>query len=498
MHQTLMYLHDRMFVHKRDREWLMSIFVKKMIKSVARSNGTNIGSNKWGKALTFLYGASGPAMVRNDDLPESEHTKWLIDSFKRHLNQHVTTSGKTVLRIKLMLDYIRRQTLGMSVLEVFQFWQPQFNNDEDFLHDFGIKVGLRQNDCGHLSDRANTRVISGNSESHIGIRHICTDCFDRDAHLYTHNGNDRFLLTEFAVEARTDRGNLILDRRHPNVTWLERYQCFTDGSWSPYTNLIDQYHSSKSKGFDIIDSPWFRQHRRAFGLELEIQVRNENSSIAAGRIHDVVNPSGETGEYCYFERDGSIGEGFEIVTQPAGMDIHRQKLALFLNNPDIKRNMRSHEGGSCGLHIHVGRQYVTQAQIYRVQAFLNDVRNEGIVRKVSRRYSNNYARINHHMGKLSPEGKHSGERYEALNVTNSNTIEFRIFRGSLRYESVMAALEFVDALLNFCMPGQTSIRDFNSIGFRRFISAPEHRTDTEHLRPYLSINPSTDNESVAA
>jgi hypothetical protein len=176
------------------------------------------------------------------------------------------------------------------------------------------------------------------------------------------------------------------------------------------------------------------------------------------------------------------------------LDTHREKLNLFLNDESLKRGLRSHEGGSCGLHIHVGRQFVTQAQIYRVQSFLNDVRNEGLIRKVSRRYSTSYARIRHEMAKLSPMNKRSSERYEALNVTNTDTIEFRIFRGSLRYESVMAALEFVDSLLSFSMPGQTAFSEFNSIGFRRYISRKENRADTKFLRNYLSINDRTDDE----
>jgi len=222
-------------------------------------------------------------------------------------------------------------------------------------------------------------------------------------------------------------------------------------------------------------------------------------NTAAGKVHDVLNPSGNVGEYCYFERDGSIGHGFELITQPAGLDLHRQKFDLFLNNAELKRGLRSHEGGSCGFHVHVGRQYLTQAQIYRVQSFLNDVRNEGLIRMIARRYGAGYCRVKAEMAKFTSHGKHSNDRYEMLNVSNDKTVEFRIFRGSLRYESIAAALEFCNALLTFCQPGEVAFNQFNAVGFRQFITRVDMRSDTKFLRAYLNVNADTDGErSIAA
>lgn len=41
------------------------------------------------------------------------------------------------------------------------------------------------------------------------------------------------------------------------------------------------------------------------------------------------------------------------------------------------------------------------------------------------------------------------ERHTAVNFTNSDTIEFRIFKGTLKYTTVMATLEMVHALVGF-------------------------------------------------
>ena len=37
-------------------------------------------------------------------------------------------------------------------------------------------------------------------------------------------------------------------------------------------------------------------------------------------------------------------------------------------------------------------------------------------------------------------------RYTCVNLTNANTIEFRIFRGTLKYNTLIATLQFVEKL----------------------------------------------------
>ncbi len=49
------------------------------------------------------------------------------------------------------------------------------------------------------------------------------------------------------------------------------------------------------------------------------------------------------------------------------------------------------------------------------------------------------------------DAKHfSGNRYEAVNLANPDTVELRIFKGTLKYTSFMKNLEFVSATIRFC------------------------------------------------
>jgi hypothetical protein len=469
--------------------------VKRLLKSVARSTGGRIHTNRWLRLIQELAAAH---------IEDGKGREFISDVLSL-VSQYERTHPMTVARINLMCDIIVQRVFVSGEERdygyILQMHQVAFdaNNDSSWIENVSSRMGIYRADCGHYSERRYTYIGDQDSVEHHST--VCHQCREQDvsAGIRQEMLHGEYILSAFAVEY-TDESNRrrVGDRRanylrQHNGRWVHIH-------WSPYANLVDSYHSSRSKGFHVIDSPWFRSHRRAFGCELEVQVTSSNTPVntAAGKVHDVLNPSGNVGEYCYFERDGSIGHGFELITQPAGLDMHREKFALFLNNPDLKRGLRSHEGGSCGFHVHVGRQYLTQAQIYRVQSFLNDVRNEGLIRMIARRYGAGYCRVKAEMAKFTAHGKHSSDRYEMLNVSNDHTVEFRIFRGSLRYESIAAALEFCNALLTFCQPGEVAFNQFNAVGFRQFITRIDMRSDTKFLRAYLNVDADTDGERSRA
>lgn len=488
------YARRRLFAQPTGRQDFIYAFTKRTLKSVARSTGARIHTNKWVRLIDML------AM----SYPETKGPAFL-DDLKQHVMTYTRTHPKTCNRLDFLITYVKEYRCAMQQIKapLFNTFEAHFDahNDASWLVEVASRHHIVRSECGHWTDQSERFIVIGNQDAYLARRSVCSDCADYMLTSGTHimDEGNRLFLSEFAVSYRTaGQATRVGDRRDTNIMFDATRQIYHDNTWSPYEGLIDGYHSSKAKGFHIIDSPWFRSHRRAFGCELEVQVRSGNVNAACGKVHDILNPNGDVGEYCFFERDGSIGTGFEIVTQPAGLDIHRAKFDAFLNNDDAKRGLRSHEGGACGFHVHVGRQYVTQSQIYRIQSFLNDVRNESLIRAVARRYENGFSKFKPQMAKFTPHGKNTGDRYEALNVQNSETIEFRIFRGSLRYESIIAALEFVNATLTFCTPGVTAITDFHAIGFKRFIMSDEMKPDTKFLRSYLSLDADTDNERKAA
>jgi hypothetical protein len=477
------------------KDIFLRVLIRMALKKVARTTASRAHNIRILNVIDMLAVA----------LP-AEEGKQMLDKLLA-INETFTRShASSSLRIALILSLIKEHRCDQSnnMAPVLNGFYDRFSNANalSWLSDIAASLNLRMAECRHFYEPGGERYMMGSMESHLGHRLICSHCASHEVAsgaYIRHGGRNELYVAQYCVQIHSSGNDVYWgDSRNDGVTFNVQRDMWVDRRWNPYGNIINAYHSSRGQGFHVIDSPWYRSNRRAFGCELEIQVRDGNKDAAAGKIHEVLNPSLRLGEYCFFERDGSIGEGFEIVTQPAGLDVHRDKLALFLNSKELKKGLRSHEGGACGFHVHVGRDFLTQGQIFRIQAFLNDVRNEQLIRSVARRYGNGYVQYKPDLSKFTAKGKLSRERYEALNVCNADTVEFRIFRGSLRYESMMSALEFVNAICTFCTPGVASLREFNTLGFKEFLLQPEQRAETKFLRAYLSIDDERDNEIAAA
>ena len=243
-------------------------------------------------------------------------------------------------------------------------------------------------------------------------------------------------------------------------------------------NVIGEYHSSKPH-FRVLADDWTIQYQRAMGIELEVEANNIIPNDAAARIHQTVNGS-RYGHRVFFERDGSLRNGFEIISQPMSLPAIRETFA-FLKDQSLVANLRSHLTSTCGLHIHVGRMNLSQLAIAKMVVFVNDPANDAFITALARRYNTDYCRMTE---KNLATAHLPGNRYEAINLTGRNTIEFRIFKGSLKYEAVIAAAEFVHALVEFCSQPNTRIKSLHVKAFMRFCRA-RMRGDTAILRQYL-------------
>jgi hypothetical protein len=125
--------------------------------------------------------------------------------------------------------------------------------------------------------------------------------------------------------------------------------------------------------------------------------------------------------------------------------------------------------------------------------FINDSNNQKLIRDIARRANADYAQIKNKKASYQwlKRARASGdplnclneERREALNFQNEKTIEFRLFKGTLRYETIMACLEFTYATWFFTR--DTGVTDLTTPNFINFICRPENRESTKFLRAYL-------------
>lgn len=252
------------------------------------------------------------------------------------------------------------------------------------------------------------------------------------------------------------------------------------------TSIIGNYHSSKHHLGVYYRNPRTKAlvPSRVIGIELEVEVsRDFSTTDRAGYIDRLINQPHwlQMGSrYAWFERDGSLERGFEVVTAAGPLEMHRQHMAAFLNDAGAVEGLSSHDTTTCGLHVHVDRAGLSQLTVGKVCVFVNAESNRELVTAVARRGANTYSKF---VDKRLADGKHmSPSRYEAVNV-GAVTLEFRIFKGSLKFEAVMAAAEFARSVVLFCTTA--SAAELTSKAFLAWCDRPEHSDETKYLRAYL-------------
>ena len=256
---------------------------------------------------------------------------------------------------------------------------------------------------------------------------------------------------------------------------------------------IREYHTSSDNLGHIPSKYDDRKPRVLLGLELEMEIKDDycRDERAGVLLHNVGNYQGH--DYALCEDDGSLDHGFEMVTSYTGLDVHAEQLKYFEGG---LRGAISHDSDNCGLHVHICKSDMTTLHGAKMILFINDQANHKLVKAIARRDSSEYAKIKNKKeakewmrDAVSSDCKSvqlrslNRDRYEALNFKNPNTIEFRLFKGSLVYSTIMSCLEFTYATWFFCRDAST--KNLTTDHFLKFICANENRGDTKFLRAYL-------------
>jgi hypothetical protein len=150
------------------------------------------------------------------------------------------------------------------------------------------------------------------------------------------------------------------------------------------------------------------------------------------------------------KEDGSLDNGFEIVTHPHSLDEFQKSVDWGFLSSLKSEGFRSWDTSSCGLHVHISRKaFADDSHLVRFMKLIYD--NKGAVRNLAGR-SSDYAKFNdsYNSGGMGlyrkvKEGLVGDGHFSAVNTDNCDTVEVRVFRGSLRKERVLSAVEFCHA-----------------------------------------------------
>ena len=240
------------------------------------------------------------------------------------------------------------------------------------------------------------------------------------------------------------------------------------------------------------------------GMEIEVEDPNRRHD------HDDIVQTilSHTNGLVYVKEDCSLSNGFEIVTHPMTIGYlqnHGDGLASALSHLRT-RGFRAWQTSTCGLHIHISKNSFKDAKHEMKFLYFVYMNKENMVKFSGRNSSYAKYDLDAFVGAsgmdwddkdkptimevvkgVRKNGEYVPSAYErnlAVNRNNSATHELRLFRPSLRFETVLAYGEFVHCLWEFTQV-VTSGQAIKEKGLREFEMFANYAREHNELYPNL-------------
>lgn len=198
------------------------------------------------------------------------------------------------------------------------------------------------------------------------------------------------------------------------------------------------------------------------GAEIEVGGNNNISSdndknSTVKKCIQIMNGSDSDEENLIYSTHDSTVQ-IEFDTMPCSLEFHKNKMNYrkmfeYLD----KEGYKGHDCKTAGLHIHANRSYLGKSRIsqelviskilYILEKFNDEIcviarrDNEYSEFVGSKKEENSLVEL---YGKYKDHGKRA-----ALNLQHKDTIEFRMFRSTLKYETFILTLEFVKDIIDY-------------------------------------------------
>ena len=349
-------------------------------------------------------------------------------------------------------------------------------------------------DCGTLTPANSAKVINPHLESK---KYVCSDCSDN----YLRCSHCESLITKEQVWA-SDSDSIICEHCSSQYRICEEcgsivhenlaYYCEADG-YDYCEECFNELDCCYIEEYGYKPEPDFLgESKEGLYLGVELEVDNGcNLKTTTKRIYDEFSN-------VYMKHDGSLSSsGFEIVSHPATLDYHMDELGWKdIMEICLDNDYRSHDTGTCGLHVHLSRAFLGKDEIEQdlniaKLIILFDRFWESHIVPFSRR---NYNALQQWADKPCVECldtdteieifdkvktyKNSG-RYKAINLQNIATIEFRLFRGTLNFNTFLASLQFVVTITRFVK--SIKLNDIFSVEWKDVFLCTEYQELKEYL-----------------
>lgn len=244
----------------------------------------------------------------------------------------------------------------------------------------------------------------------------------------------------------------------PNCEGIKHKERFVGGICYDCHESLSYVHGYSYKPF-AVDK---KDKSRYYGVELELEYPNRDVRGEAARALPK--------ERAIMKRDGSLSnDGGEIVTAPL---LFKDQVNFWESIADSLT--LGEPKSSCGMHVHVSKVAIPVSAQARIAMFLGSPKNGKFVNFIAGRGVNSYCRREGaaSLGALFHFGRflYTNDRYMAMNISNPQTVEFRLFASSTNVETILARLEFIDALITYMLPGNSFLPVDASRTYKHFVN----------------------------
>jgi len=302
---------------------------------------------------------------------------------------------------------------------------------------------IRCDNCREWVHRDDATDVEGETWCESCVDHdasYCDHCeeYVREGHIYYHEGADQY----------------VCESCYRSIDEEEGYSALHSYGFTP--SLVYRGNAA--------NSPYL-------GTELETDGGHRRGSYVRD-LHESGADGKRFDEHFWMTQDSSLQNGVEITSHPMTLSYHVALAPLYgvIGETAAKYGFGSHDGGRCGLHIHVNRDFFGRTKAmqdacgYKMMRLLQRFENQftAFSRRVDNYWCNYHTsncytpkkdevRISMHEIEPSLFAKSNsmmGERRheQALNFQHPETFEFRIFRGTLKWGTYYAALALVNGM----------------------------------------------------
>lgn len=213
------------------------------------------------------------------------------------------------------------------------------------------------------------------------------------------------------------------------------------------------------------------------GLEIETLFHGKmDREEALTEFTKVIGPS-----LCKFKYDNSLGpNGIEFVTMPMYFEHFKEMSKKWDKAFKVYGRLGGHSFNDyrTGCHIHISRNaFVGYKHLYNF--YIGITKNPRFTFRIAKRAENRFcATPAYRMGcrfngienyAYTAIRSEYGSRYQMINLENKDTIEVRVYKGNIKWSSVMGYIEHVYSMFEYSLLITNQKKEFTVEEYRQFV-----------------------------